>query len=610
MTIDSDSAKFSRALRSAILWPIGVIFAAAVVLLVAIFALLHEVKWSNHSYQVLAETRQCENLMIGSQNDVRGYLLTGDPSFTQAYDAKRLQAVNDLLAIKELVKDNPDQTRNLQDILQAKDTWFEHAKIMISHRSQEITINPDWVKMGTTILNDIDSRFERFIQHEMQLRDQRLRNVHSAEMALGVAGGVLAVLLSATVAFQVRKQMMQLAASYREALNAAEQRHAALLRSEKDLEEQKEWLRVTLTSIGDGVVVTDAAGRVVLMNHESERLTGWKQGDALHQPLADIFKIQNEETRATVADPVAKVLVEKKTVGLANHTVLLSRTGEEWPIEDSAAPILDIRGTILGVVLVFHDATSLRLAQRSLKAYSADLEKLVADRTLTLQQTVSELEAFSYTVSHDLRSPLRAMQGFSEAVLEDYADKLDDQGRHYLERIQNAAARLDRLIQDLLSYTRISRQETPLETLDLDKIVREHLELDASFRPPAANVAVDGTLPKVLGRESALNQVVFNLLNNAVKFSRNGQAPEVRIWSEDRGPLVRLWIEDHGIGIAERDLERIFDMFVQVNEAGRYGGTGVGLAIVKKAMQTMRGTAGVESKEGEGSRFWVELAKA
>jgi signal transduction histidine kinase len=346
------------------------------------------------------------------------------------------------------------------------------------------------------------------------------------------------------------------------------------------------------------------------MNHESEWLTGWTLADALHRPLPEIFKIVNEETRAVVENPVTKVLVEKKTIGLANHTVLLSRKGDEWPIEDSAAPILNANGETLGVVLVFHDASSSRLAQRSLKASNEELEKTVADRTLTLQQAVSDLQAFSYSVSHDLRSPLRAMQGFSEAVLEDYGDKLDERGRDYLGRIKAAGARLDRLIVDLLSYTRIARDEAPMEASDLDKIVRDVIAVASHLQSPAAEIRVEGPLPKVLGRESALNQVVTNLLGNAVKFVHEGKTPLIRIWSEERGPNVRLWIEDKGLGIAKDEQEKIFHMFTQLNDPAKFGGTGVGLAIVKKAMDLMHGTVGVESTDDSGSRFWLDLPKA
>ena len=286
MTLDSDSAKFSQALRSAIFWPLGVTLAATLLLVVIIYELLDEVSWSTHSYQVLAVMRTCENEMIASQNSVRGYLITGDPAFVKSYETNRDKAVADLNELLDLVKDKPEQKRNAQDIVQAKDTWFEQAKIMIAQRAAQSPVNPDWVKFGTTILDDIRLRFDRFAQKEIELRDVRLHRVRRMKAVLAYAGASLSALLVVTIVYQVRRQMMELAASYRSALNTIEQRQAALARSESDLEAQKEWLRVTLTSIGDGVIVTDPTGRVVLMNHEAERLTGWTQVEALHQPLA------------------------------------------------------------------------------------------------------------------------------------------------------------------------------------------------------------------------------------------------------------------------------------------------------------------------------------
>ena len=609
MTIDSDSARFSQALRSAILWPLGVFFAATILLVVFIVALLSEVTWSTHSYQVLAHVRHCENLLIDAQTSIRGYLLTGDPSFVNTYKADRLQAENGLKDLQELVADNHDQTHNVQDIMASMSSWGEHADILIAQRAQA-PVNADWIKLGATLSAQAEQSFEHFVVEEEQLRDARLLSVRRMKTIVAVTGGLLALFLVGTIVYQVRRQMFELAASYRDALKTIEQRQAALARSESDLEAQKEWLRVTLTSIGDGVIVTDPEGRVVLMNHESEWLSGWTLADALHRPLPEVFRIVNEETRAVVENPVAKVLVEKKTIGLANHTVLLSRKGDEWPIEDSAAPILGANGETLGVVLVFHDASSSRLAQKSLKATNEELEKTVADRTLTLQQAVSDLQAFSYTVSHDLRSPLRAMQGFAEAVLEDYGDKLDERGRDYLGRIKAAGARLDRLIIDLLSYTRIARDEAPMEASDIDKIVRDVIAANNHLQPPSAEIRVEGPLPKVLGRESALNQVLTNLLGNAVKFVHEGKTPSIRVWSEESGTNVRLWIEDKGLGIAKEEQEKIFNMFTQLNDPAKFGGTGVGLAIVKKAMDIMHGTVGVESTDNTGSRFWLELPKA
>jgi PAS domain S-box-containing protein len=354
VTVDSDSARFSRTLQSAILWPIGIIFLTALLLLLLIFELFQVVKLSDHSYQVLAQTRRCENLILSTQNDARGYLLTGEPSFVNSYDTSRAQVDEEFARLKALVADNREQGIRVNALNQAKDMWLEHAKSVISHRAQNVPLNGDWVGMGKTLMDDIRAKFDKFIDVEEALRDRRIFRVQQMKWALAYAGGGFVILLSLTVAYVVRKHMMVLAASYRAALDTIEQRHAAMARSEADLEEQKEWLRVTLTSIGDGVIVTDPSGRVILMNHESERLTGWPHVEALHQPLSVVFKIVNVKTRQAEEDMVGRILLEKKVIGLTNPTLLLSRTGEEWPIEDSAAPICDAKGTILGVVVVFH----------------------------------------------------------------------------------------------------------------------------------------------------------------------------------------------------------------------------------------------------------------
>ena len=162
MTIDSDSARFSQALRNAIIWPLGVFFAATILLVVFIVMLLSEVTWSTHSYEVLAHVRHCENLLIDAQNNVRGFLLTGDQSFVNTYKADRLQAENELKDIKELVADNHDQTHNVQDIMDAMGNWGEHADILIAQRAKG-PVSPDWMKLGATLSDQAQRSFEQFV---------------------------------------------------------------------------------------------------------------------------------------------------------------------------------------------------------------------------------------------------------------------------------------------------------------------------------------------------------------------------------------------------------------------------------------------------------------
>lgn len=240
---------------------------------------------------------------------------------------------------------------------------------------------------------------------------------------------------------------------------------------------------------------------------------------------------------------------------------------------------------------------------------SADvLQETVKERTAELAETNTELETFAYSVSHDLRAPLRALQGISAALRADYADRLDETGRDYTRRIEEAAERMDLLIQDLLAYSRLTRAEIRLKPVALSAVVAESLAgLESEAREQHAEIQAKEPLPEVIGHRATLVQAVSNLVANAMMFVATGVKPHVRISSETRDGRVRLWIADNGIGVAPEHHERIFHVFERLHGIETYPGTGIGLAIVRKSMDRMDGNCGVESTLGEGSRFWIEL---
>lgn len=238
------------------------------------------------------------------------------------------------------------------------------------------------------------------------------------------------------------------------------------------------------------------------------------------------------------------------------------------------------------------------------------LEALVAERTTSLRQAVAQMEEFSYSVSHDLRSPVRAMCGFAEAILQDHSSELGGEAQQLLARILRNGARMDRLIQDLLTYSRISRREISFEPVSLDKLLREVVQQYPDLRPDRADIEVQGPLPDVIAHEPSLTQVVSNLLSNAVKFVSPQARPRVRVGFERKTSQVRLWVQDNGIGIKPEYQSRLFAMFERVHPDRNYEGTGIGLAIVRKAVERMNGMVGVESDGVSGSRFWFELPVA
>ncbi len=244
------------------------------------------------------------------------------------------------------------------------------------------------------------------------------------------------------------------------------------------------------------------------------------------------------------------------------------------------------------------------------RAYAEELEQRVALRTADLEASNQALEAYSYSVSHDLRAPLRAMQGFAQALQEDYGDTLDATGKNYIQRIAGAAARMSTLIQDLLDYSHLSRTDIALKPVRLSAAIREALaQLNGEISLSGAQITVDPALPDVMGNELILSQILYNLIGNAIKFVPDGTRPVVRIGAEARDERVRIWVEDNGIGIAPEHQARIFRVFERLHGVETYPGTGIGLAIVHKGASRMQGAAGLESTTGKGSRFWVELHK-
>lgn len=263
------------------------------------------------------------------------------------------------------------------------------------------------------------------------------------------------------------------------------------------------------------------------------------------------------------------------------------------------------------ITLISALQVALRARQRQyqVRDLMENLEDRVAERTAKLEETVSELEAFSYSVSHDLRAPLRAMQGYSQVLMEDYSNQLDETARDYLDRIVTSGHRLDRLVQDILTYSRSARSEIEIRPINLEKLVEEIVQHYPALQPPKADIKIKTPLVNVLGHDGSMTQCVSNLLSNAVKFVPSGKVPEVKVWTDHIGPEVRVWFHDNGIGIDRAHQSRIFKMFERAPHVGNYDGTGIGLAIVHKAVERMGGKVGVESAPGEGSKFWIQLPK-
>jgi signal transduction histidine kinase len=270
--------------------------------------------------------------------------------------------------------------------------------------------------------------------------------------------------------------------------------------------------------------------------------------------------------------------------------------------------VLDISDRKKLEIQVQETIHDLAAAKKLLEEQAGALENEVRDRTVRLQETITELESFSYSISHDLRGPLRVIESFAQALREDCGDEVSALGKDYIRRIVAGAERMDRVIQDVLVYSRIGRTDLKLEPVDLAEFIPSFLEGFPGVHNESADILIEGTLPRVLASPAALTQCFSNLIDNAIKFVARGVRPAVRIACEIIGARAFLSIQDNGIGIPKESHEMIFGVFTRLEQ--NFEGTGIGLAIVRRAVERMGGKVTVQSEKGAGSVFTFDLLLA
>jgi PAS domain S-box-containing protein len=370
----------------------------------------------------------------------------------------------------------------------------------------------------------------------------------------------------------------------------------------KKAENANRYLAAMVESSDDAIITKDLNGIITSWNNGAQAIFGYTAEEAVGQPMTILMPPDRQ-------DEEPNILARIRRGERIDHyeTVRQRKDGSLVDISLTVSPVRDANGRVIGASKIARDISEMRKAREALARSREELEKLVSVRTASLQQALAQMEEFSYSVSHDLRAPARAIQGYAEAALEDFGERLDTDCRQYLQNILAGSARMEQLIGDVLTYSKLARSEIRLHPVSLEKLVPEIIRHYPEMQPPKAEITIRGPLEKVIGNESFLTQALSNLLSNAVKFIPQGAKPNVIIWTAADNGSIRIWIKDNGIGIQPKYQHRLFGMFERVHQNAKYEGTGIGLAIVRKAAEKMGGRVGVESDGTNGSSFWMEL---
>jgi PAS domain S-box-containing protein len=387
------------------------------------------------------------------------------------------------------------------------------------------------------------------------------------------------------------------AADLRCAIEVTLYRHESQVR----LREQEAWLRATLNSIHDGIVTTDPEDRVRFLNPVAETLTGWTSADAYKRRLDEIVQLIN----VTTGIPIQ---LEEGLLQQDEH-VLKHPQGETRAVEPSAAVIRTGQGSALGRVVVLRDVTERRAAIRQMQQLNSELERRVQARTAELENANRDLQALTYSMAHDLRAPLRAINGYSQCVIEDYSELLGEEGAMQLVRVRTATERMSDLIDGLLELARISRTECNRQTLNLSALATE---LTADLIAGSAGREVEVVIqPNVFatGDRHLLHVVLENLLDNAWKFTSPVSNARVEFGSQTDDGRVIYFVRDNGVGFTMNDTLQMYSAFSRLHGA-QFPGNGVGLAIVERALRRMGGHIWAQSEPGHGATFFFALDDA
>lgn len=569
-----DEGSFQKVLRRTVALPVALLVCLALVLGGEIVLLSSSLRWVGHSDQVIASARHALRYVMEMDTALRGYYLSGDQALLQSYREAKTRTVEELNILEHLTADNPPQQKRVQETAANARIWMQWADQQLNRTKPGLPSDAELFK-GQQLLTAIGQSQRSFVRTEEALLEQRASRARILNATV-ISSAVGLSLLTALILFTLtRRELLALSTTYERHLQAeAEQR--------RQVSESREWFQSTLNSLGEAVISTGSSAMISYINPVAQRLTGWEHSEARGRKFGDVVHLTDERTQLKADDPIELVSRAQNVMSFSNSLLLTSRNGTTYPIELTGAPIVDRRGQMLGVTVVFRDIT----------------ERRQTEQTLRSSERLSLAGRLSATIAHEIRNPLDTVSNLLYLLRHENPNATQAQ---YLTLASEEIARISQITAQLLTFHRESRSPV---SVNLNDVLESVLSL---FAPQirqnhVAVVKNFETSRPVRGFPGELRQVFSNLVGNAVDATPSGgklllHTRESTLASNPNVKGVRVTVLDNGSGIPVGVRKNLFAPFYTTKGEK---GTGLGLWISRSIVEKHEGTIHFTSSVRDG----------
>jgi len=538
-------------------------------------------RWVAHTHLVLENLDAMLADLTDEETNQRAFILTADGSYLPPHEAASQRLERDIDEVRRLTIDNPKQQRaltQLDPLIASRLAELQEGIALRQEQGLAAAVSMVREGGGKHTMDQLRKLVAEMKGEEQRLLRQRLEAAEVSSRrtkALIVVGNAVALLFLFTAGLVIFQEMGR--------------RHKA----EEALRASEERFRLLVTGVKDyAILMLDPEGRVASWNAGAERIKGYHAEEILGKHFSVFYPAEEVER----GKPHFELKVAAREGRIEDEGWRVRRDGSQFWANVVITALRDEKGRLRGFGKVTRDMTERRSAEEDMETRNAQLEA-----------ANEELRAFSYSVSHDLRAPLRAIDGFSLAVLEDYETKLDTEGKTYLQRIRVAAGRMGQLIDGMLNLARISRAGIVRERVDLSPLAEEiAAELQASQPQRKATIVIPPNLP-VKGDRLLLRVVLENLLSNAWKFTSERPTTHIEVGMKANGRKTVHFVRDNGAGFDMQHADKLFGVFQRLHRENEFPGTGVGLATVQRIIHRHGGRIWAEAAPGEGATFYFVL---